>query len=480
MSTKPCAAALAAAFLFAAIATLPACRRGGEVGSGGSTAGLPWTWAGGSNSVNAAPVFGTQGTGAAGNIPGARDSASSWIDAQGNFWLFGGHGIDSSGAALGTRLNDLWEYTPGSTPSGGTWTFVGGSQAGGSAGSYGVQGQAAATNLPPARLGAVSWTDSNGALWLFGGTTGLGNLNDLWKYVPNGVAGEWTWIAGSSSASAPGVYGTLQSSGQGTNVPGARSYASSWVDGSGNLWLFGGQGVDSAGNSGLLNDVWVFDTTHLVWTWMAGSDLANVASVYTASANTPVAPGGRQGATVWSSSSGTVWMFGGLQVNNGLLADLWQLNVTTGAWTFVGGSTTIDTSAVYGTQGAGASTNLPEARASALGWTDGQGRLWIFGGTGWDTTASQTQSAEPVGLSDLWRYDPSTGQWTWVGGPKPGNVGGTYGTLGVEAAANTPGARTSTAAWNNHSGSIWIFGGYGADASGNLGELGDLWMGATP
>ena len=35
----------------------------------------------------------------------------------------------------------------------------------------------------------------------------------------------------------------------------------SWVDKSGNFWLFGGSaGIDSAGNSGLLNDLWVFQS----------------------------------------------------------------------------------------------------------------------------------------------------------------------------------------------------------------------------
>ena len=35
----------------------------------------------------------------------------------------------------------------------------------------------------------------------------------------------------------------------------------SWTDGSGNLWLFGGEGYDSSGHDGWLNDLWVFGTT---------------------------------------------------------------------------------------------------------------------------------------------------------------------------------------------------------------------------
>jgi hypothetical protein len=44
----------------------------------------------------------------AGNIPGGRSGASSWIDNRGNLWLFGGAGYDANG--LPDNLNDLWEY----------------------------------------------------------------------------------------------------------------------------------------------------------------------------------------------------------------------------------------------------------------------------------------------------------------------------------------------------------------------------------
>jgi hypothetical protein len=63
---------------------------------------------GGSNLNDEPGVYGTEGTSSLTNIPGARFSASGWIDASGNFWLFGGSGLDST-SSLGD-LNDLWEY----------------------------------------------------------------------------------------------------------------------------------------------------------------------------------------------------------------------------------------------------------------------------------------------------------------------------------------------------------------------------------
>ncbi|MGO9084441.1 MAG: hypothetical protein ACLQBK_04375 [Candidatus Sulfotelmatobacter sp.] len=71
-----------------------------------------WTWENGADVINQAGTYGTQGTAASSNVPGAREEAMSWTDASGNFWLFGGVGYDSAGNTAG-RLNDLWKYSAG-------------------------------------------------------------------------------------------------------------------------------------------------------------------------------------------------------------------------------------------------------------------------------------------------------------------------------------------------------------------------------
>jgi hypothetical protein len=154
----------------------------GQVGSAGVTNVMvtctrPWTWVSGANTVKAKGVYGTQGMAAAGNVPGARSGSVSWIDSAGDLWLFGGSGFDSAGI-LGD-LNDLWRYSPGS----GQWTWQGGSNAANDPGLYGTQGS---PGVPGARVASVSWIDSAGDLWLFGGygydSAGTsGDLNDLWR-----------------------------------------------------------------------------------------------------------------------------------------------------------------------------------------------------------------------------------------------------------------------------------------------------------
>ncbi len=46
------------------------------------------------------------------------------------------------------------------------WTWMGGSYLTGAAGVYGTKGTASAANVPGSRYIAVSWTDSNGNLWM--------------------------------------------------------------------------------------------------------------------------------------------------------------------------------------------------------------------------------------------------------------------------------------------------------------------------
>jgi hypothetical protein len=110
---------------------------------------------------------------------------SAWIDANNNFWVFGGENANTNAV-----YNDLWEFTPST----GLWTWVSGSNATGATGVYGPLGVAAPTNVPSARDNTESWTDSSGNLWLFGGNIGSTTfVNDLWEFTPslNGGAGEW-------------------------------------------------------------------------------------------------------------------------------------------------------------------------------------------------------------------------------------------------------------------------------------------------
>jgi N-acetylneuraminic acid mutarotase len=228
-----------------------------------------WAWMGGSSTTEQPGVYGQLGSPAPANVPGARESEASWVDNNGNFWLFGGAGFVTVGSTVtNAYLNDLWKFDPTANE----WTWVSGSNTVPAScqtliclpGMYGTLGTPAPGNTPGGRASPVTWTDREGALWLFGGT-GVdangegGTLNDVWKFDP--AAGEWTWMGGSNSlggaGTIPGMYGTLGIAAAG-NSPGGRTEATGWTDANGNFWLFGGSGSDAHGIIGDLNDLWVY------------------------------------------------------------------------------------------------------------------------------------------------------------------------------------------------------------------------------
>jgi len=431
-----------------------------------------WTWVSGPNTLFQTGTYGTLGTGSASNIPGARENSSSWIDASGNLWLLGGYGYDSVGT--NDYLNDLWEFTPSTKK----WTWISGSVLAAQAGIYGTLGTGSTSNTPGARGDSVSWIDSSGSLWLFGGQgyDSVGStyspLNDLWEFTPS--TNKWTWISGSNVYGAPGTYGTLGTGSTG-NTPGARQDSVSWIDSSGNLWLFGGQGYDSAGSLGSLNDLWEFTPSTKKWTWISGSNVINASGTYGtlgtgATSNTP---GSKQGANSWIDSSGNLWLFGGF--GGGAIGawynDLWEFTPSTKKWTWVSGSNVDGASGIYGSLGIGSTSNAPGARNYSSSWIDGSGNLWLFGGGGYDSAGFNNY------LNDLWEFTPSTKKWTWVSGSNVCCSSGTYSTLGTGSTSNTPSAKQGASSWIDASGNLWLFGGYGVDSLGTIGTLNDLWMG---
>jgi N-acetylneuraminic acid mutarotase len=394
------------------------------------------------------------------------------------------------------------------------WTWMGGSSTVGTGGVvpgvYGTLGTPAPGNIPGSRVGAASWTDSSGHLWLFGGE-GFGAsgavdfLNDLWEFNPS--TNQWSWMGGTSTperqcvdnqgeilCGQSGVYGTLGTAAP-ENFPGGRSNAVSWTDKSGDLWLYGGGGWDSAGQDGVLNDLWEFNPAINQWTWIGGSSTipANFygrPGVY-GTMGTPAAgndPGALVYAFSWTDERGNSWLFGGwgYDVNdeNGLPNNLWKFDASVGEWAWIEGSPAYDTPwvhpSVYGTKGIPTSGNIPGSRWQGSAWTDNNGNLWLFGGQGYDLQGNSGF------LNELWEFDPITNQWAWMAGQSVMTCGpnsqqqncgnaGVYGTLGTPSPGNLPGGRSQQVGWRDNAGHFWLFGGSGFNANGGYGILNDLW-----
>jgi len=276
-----------------------------------------WTLVSGFTSASTKGVYGTKGVPSTANYPPPLSGAVSWIDAQGNFWLFGGQG------GYAGWLGDTWEYVQGAG-----WAWMGGT------GLFSETNASQCTNsaTPSSRVGASAWTDAKGNFWLFGGygcdsKGNVGLLNDLWQSSGNG---NWSMVNGSPTAGATGNYGT-QFAPAATDEPPGRTAATAWTDLQGNLWLFGGATVNvwqarssRPVASSLLNDLWEYKPGSGGygsgnWTWISLGPNANGGML-----------GGRYGAVAWPQASAFFWLFGGWGVQSqapgivGFLSDLWS------------------------------------------------------------------------------------------------------------------------------------------------------------
>lgn len=337
----------------------------------------------------------------------------------------------------------------------GMWAWMKGLNGSNGNAVYGTLGVANINNTPPALYEAAEWKDQQGRFWLFGGLSSSEN-NALWMYDKS--SNSWTWEGGSDLLSQPGNYGT-QGIPDVNNCPGSRAWGcASWVDLYGNFWLFGGTGYDVNGSIGQFNDLWRYNLNTKEWTWMAGSNIVNEYGVYGTQgvsdpSNTPGARG--ECTATWVDDDGHLWIFGGLGYDAygdaGDLDDLWKFNTSTNEWTWMKGADYIGDYGDWGTLGIPSSTNLPWSRACYSRWKDSQNNFWLFGGY---------STAQQWGFNDLWKYDPSTNEWTWMSGTSNVNDAGTYTFTCDLTTTNFPKSRMENrACWTDADGKFWFFGG---------------------
>jgi hypothetical protein len=364
-----------------------------------------WTWVAGDDFTWGTGAYDTQNARPA--LPSGRYGMARWVEASGDVLFFGGWGYDWE--TTYDFLAETWRWKAADK----AWELV---RLTGKGGEYGTQGVPSADTHPGARMRSMTWKAADGAYWLFGGlgyaTDDIesGALNDLWKYDP--VTAQWTWAHGANTLDTAGVYGQ-KGVPDPANMPGGRLGAAQWVDGAGNLWLFGGGecspfSEDYVRCLTVRNDLWKYDPVANTWTWMSGSDEA-----------------GQSG--------------------------------------------------VYGELGVPAAANVPGARMDAASWLDGDGNLWLFGGVSQDLATTGTITLDTLPFNDLWKYDVATGLWTWMQGSASVGEASVYGTQGLPAATNRLGAREGAEALAGDDGMVWLFGGAVWPNTMNYEALGDLW-----
>ncbi len=349
----------------------------------------------------------------------------------------------------------------------GWWTWMKGTYPGTPVINWGTQGVPAATNEPPGEYqSAACWADSKGIFWQFSGGNGWG-YPTLWKYDP--ATNMWTWVKGANvlATTNGGVWGTQGVANIANCPPALTIGAVTWVDTNDNLWLFGGFGWGTTGTfRSKLAALWRYDPLTNMWTWMKGPNTGNNPTGVYGTQGVPSAanyPSARYETNAgWTDNSGDLWLFGG-QGPSGELNDLWKYNIATNQWAWMKGSNAGGSPGNYGTKGVAAPTNNPPARQVHSRWKDNNGNFWFFGGT----APSNTNA-----MNDMWKFDPTTNNWTWMSGTNQLNQMPALPTTCVPSTTNYPQARReNNSTWKDACGNLWMF--CGDWISGT--QVNDMW-----
>ncbi|MBK7692554.1 MAG: T9SS type A sorting domain-containing protein [Bacteroidetes bacterium] len=417
-----------------------------------------WTWLHGTDTANSYGNYGVKGMPADSNMPGGYYEGAYWTDKHGNFWLFGG-------LYLSGLTNHLWKYNSQTNQ----WTWMNGPQGiADQNGEWGVQGIPSPLNYPSARAyGPNCWTDNNGDLWIYGGygfdvNGDQGGLSDLWKY--DVTANEWTWIYGSNIRNVAPIYGVIGVASP-QNNPGARQECKSgWVDDNNNLWMFGGQDGTTA-NIAIhsRNDLWKYEISNNVWTWMKGDNSINTTGSFgiLGVENPSNLPPSRMSYTKWTGIDSNFYIFGGGIISDSY-NDVWKYNLQSNNWTWISGSNLLNDTGFYSIKCNPNNVDFPHARIENSTIQFGESKshlLWSFGGFQKMDTANA--------FNDLWIYNMNNKNWTWVSGYNHTvlNSVGNYGVKGIPSPSNVIPSRGGACIWKDQDNNLYVMGGLSPDSS---------------
>ncbi len=205
-----------------------------------------------------------------------------------------------------------------------------------------------------------------------------------------------------------------------------------------------------------------------MWTWMKGYSTSGSNGVFGTQgvadpANVP--PAVYEGFN-WRDKDDNLWLFGGLlQGTASENSSLWKYDISTGNWTWMKGPSAFNAPGVYGIKGIPSPNNYPGARSFGGDcWTDSSGNFWMYGSWGYTNGGMGL-------LSDLWKYDPATNEWTWMSGDSIGFQNPIYGTFQVPSPTSNPGGRAEFGAgWVDNANTFWLYSGQAGS-----GSFGDVW-----
>lgn len=360
--------------------------------------------------------------------------------------------------------NSLWKYNMITNQ----WTWIKGNKKKNILGLYGKKGEENEKNVPSARHNSFLWSEGNN-IFIFGGNGASSGIYDgyfdVWKF--NLMTNNFSWVDGKSYNAFQGSFNdNVNSYMEDKSVPSAYNYLEAtrdinWGKNGEKLWR-----VYEGGNFSTLNlaGLWVYDI-ETSENYQLIHDVTNGVGNYGEfgvgdEANFPPY---RQMPLLWETEE-KLFLMGGLNENH-MFNDFWQFDKQTHLWTWIGG---VENSQQeynhYGEIGVALPENFPRSRRNAATWVDELGNLWLYGGANF--YLSQT-------FNDFWKYEPSSGIWTLMGGDyAPCSI------INYQLHTDYPSCMERQIGWRKGD-DLYFYGGYGIGNNNNgyvsFGHLTDVW-----
>ena len=337
--------------------------------------GTNWTYLGGAQGPVNDAGSGTLGQADPNNIPSARDGSATWVDKNGNLYLFSGRTKRdvSAGVQIGYS-NQTWKWN------GSSWILVSGDD---------LLGTSSSSNFPGSSKNATACYDGGKYVYLFGGDNGsLTYSSSLYRLDLDSLS--WSLLKNNSEK-----FGTklVESS---TNNPPPLAYSAAWYDERNDCLMLNGGFVLELSQSGVRygtsNAIWKLDLSTNNWTWVYGDSTLDQSVVYSNADPSLINPGGRHESTVFKDGAGMVYLFGGRSVNAALYHDLWRWDNT--KWEYLGGSQSINSNGNFASSGYSSSNSIP-SRSLAMNFFY-KNELYVFGGRRFGTTEAS---------NDFWKME---------------------------------------------------------------------------
>ncbi len=373
--------------------------------------------------------------------PSVREHSAGGIANNNEIYVYGGASLEYEFSS------DFWVYDISQQK----WAFI--SDLGWEE-KLDLIGQESTTAHPGGRNRMASTVDKNGNIWMYGGlyknkyTNEIYARSDLWMYNPKSK--KFTYF-GESGGSA--------------DKPAARYRTRAWVDDSNNFWMYGGA-IDNNYSTYSYNDLWKFNTTTKVWTFIKGNKNSLYCrncpnGVYPATPGTSGVqyfPRARSDYAYWKDNTGNIWIYGGYVESHGSeeYGDVWKFNPTTSEWTLISGNDTFNPPKT--------ATN-PGGRNAPYCWVGTDNKLYMSGG----------QRQYWYFLRDTWRLNPSNGSWEIVKIDSLTNEAPISVGFRLEDSTNAPGSAVNTLDHLTTGSHTYMFSGYGTGINNLNGFTGAMW-----